>query len=190
MTPNLYGNLVSNIVAGLTGGPGVMPGCNVGEGTAIFEQGARHGKSFFSCFSFSVTLFFLLLLLLLLLLTLSLSLSLSLSLFLSIFLDRKHTHTHTHTHTHPHPHPHTPPPPHTHSVAADIAGRGVANPTSALLTACMMLRHLNLPDFSDRLSKAVLGALAEAPESSKTPDIGGKGTTKTFLKEIKARMHG
>ena len=80
--------------------------------------------------------------------------------------------------------------PKTKSVAADIAGRGVANPTSALLTASMMRRHLNLPDFSDRLSKAVLGALADAPEASKTPDIGGKGTTATFLKEVKSRLHG
>jgi isocitrate/isopropylmalate dehydrogenase len=54
----------------------------------------------------------------------------------------------------------------------------------------MMLRHLNLPDFSDRLSRAVLGALADAPEAAKTPDIGGKGTTATFLKEVKARLHG
>ena len=60
VTPNLYGNLVSNIVAGLTGGPGVMPGCNVGEGTAIFEQGARHGterKSFFLLHFFDMFFF-------------------------------------------------------------------------------------------------------------------------------------
>lgn len=42
VTPNLYGNLVSNVVAGLVGGYGVCPGCNVGSGVAIFEQGARH----------------------------------------------------------------------------------------------------------------------------------------------------
>ena len=35
-------------------------------------------------------------------------------------------------------------------VAKDIAGQGVANPTAALLAGAMMLRHLNLPDFSDR----------------------------------------
>lgn len=38
VTPNLYGNLVANVVAGLTGGAGVMPGVNVGHGVAIFEQ--------------------------------------------------------------------------------------------------------------------------------------------------------
>lgn len=42
VTPNLYGNLVSNIASGLTGGAGVTPGVNVGETAAIFEQGARH----------------------------------------------------------------------------------------------------------------------------------------------------
>lgn len=64
-------------VAGLTGGPGILPGVNVGDECAVFEQGARH-------------------------------------------------------------------------VAKDIAGRGIANPTAALLAGAMLLRHLNLPDFSDR----------------------------------------
>lgn len=73
------GNLLEVVmqVAGLTGGPGLFPGVNVGENVAIFEQGARH-------------------------------------------------------------------------VAKDIAGQGVANPSAALLSAAMMLRHLNLPGFSDR----------------------------------------
>lgn len=66
-------------VAGLIGGPGLFPGVNVGEGVAVFEQGARH-------------------------------------------------------------------------VAKDIAGQGVANPSAGLLAAAMMLRHLNLPGFSDRYS--------------------------------------
>lgn len=42
VTPNLYGNIVANVVAGLTGGPGIMPGANVGNQVAVFEQGARH----------------------------------------------------------------------------------------------------------------------------------------------------
>lgn len=40
--PNLYGNIVSNIGAGLVGGAGVCPGKNVGREYVIFEQGARH----------------------------------------------------------------------------------------------------------------------------------------------------
>ena len=41
LTPR-YGNLVANVVAGLCGGYGVVPGGNVGAGAAVFEQGARH----------------------------------------------------------------------------------------------------------------------------------------------------
>ncbi|XP_042014173.1 isocitrate dehydrogenase [NAD] regulatory subunit 1, mitochondrial-like isoform X2 [Salvia splendens] len=44
VTPNLYGNLVSNIAAGIAGGTGVMPGGNVGADHAIFEQGASAGN--------------------------------------------------------------------------------------------------------------------------------------------------
>lgn len=40
--PNLYGNIVSNIGAGLVGGAGVCPGRNIGHEYVLFEQGARH----------------------------------------------------------------------------------------------------------------------------------------------------
>lgn len=43
-------------------------------------------------------------------------------------------------------------------VAKDIAGRGIANPTAALLAGAMMLRHLNLPDFSDRRASSQLSS--------------------------------
>lgn len=38
----LAGSLVSNCVAGLSHGAGFVPGANVGENGAIFEQGTRH----------------------------------------------------------------------------------------------------------------------------------------------------
>src|SRR3979411_1660726 len=42
--PNLYGDIVSDLVAGLVGGLGVAPGANIGEnGVAIFE--AIHGAA-------------------------------------------------------------------------------------------------------------------------------------------------
>ncbi|CAL5057351.1 unnamed protein product [Urochloa decumbens] len=44
VTPNLYGNLVANVAAGIAGGTGVMPGGNVGQDHAIFEQGASAGN--------------------------------------------------------------------------------------------------------------------------------------------------
>lgn len=44
--PNLYGNVVSNVCAGLVGGPGLVPGANYGENYALFETGTRNtGKS-------------------------------------------------------------------------------------------------------------------------------------------------
>ncbi|XP_057526127.1 isocitrate dehydrogenase [NAD] regulatory subunit 1, mitochondrial-like [Amaranthus tricolor] len=44
VTPNLYGNLVANVAAGIAGGTGVMPGGNVGPDHAVFEQGASAGN--------------------------------------------------------------------------------------------------------------------------------------------------
>jgi len=42
--PNLYGDIVSDLVAGLIGGLGVAPGANIGEnGIAVFE--AIHGSA-------------------------------------------------------------------------------------------------------------------------------------------------
>ncbi|XP_060794083.1 isocitrate dehydrogenase [NAD] subunit gamma, mitochondrial-like isoform X2 [Neoarius graeffei] len=35
--PNLYGNVVSNVCAGLVGGPGLVPGANYGKDYAVFE---------------------------------------------------------------------------------------------------------------------------------------------------------
>lgn len=44
--PNLYGNVVSNVCAGLVGGPGLAPGANYGRDYAVFETGTRNtGKS-------------------------------------------------------------------------------------------------------------------------------------------------
>src|SRR5208282_5780259 len=41
--PNLYGDIVSDLAAGLVGGLGIVPGANLGEETAIFE--AVHGTA-------------------------------------------------------------------------------------------------------------------------------------------------
>jgi isocitrate dehydrogenase (NAD+) len=43
LTENLYGDLLSDLCAGLIGGLGVTPGCNFGEDTAVFE--AVHGSA-------------------------------------------------------------------------------------------------------------------------------------------------
>lgn len=42
VTPNLYGSILSNIGAALVGGPGLIPGANVGREYSMFEPGCRH----------------------------------------------------------------------------------------------------------------------------------------------------
>ncbi|KRY47652.1 putative isocitrate dehydrogenase [NAD] subunit beta, mitochondrial [Trichinella britovi] len=40
--PNLYGNIIDNLAAGLVGGAGVVAGKSVGKHCVVFEPGARH----------------------------------------------------------------------------------------------------------------------------------------------------
>ncbi len=41
--PNLYGDIISDLAAGLVGGLGVAPGANFGRGVAVFEP--THGSA-------------------------------------------------------------------------------------------------------------------------------------------------
>jgi isocitrate dehydrogenase (NAD+) len=43
VAPNLYGDIISDLCAGLVGGLGLAPGANVGEGIALFEP--THGSA-------------------------------------------------------------------------------------------------------------------------------------------------
>ncbi len=43
VAPNLYGDIISDLCAGLVGGLGVAPGANIGEGIALFEP--THGSA-------------------------------------------------------------------------------------------------------------------------------------------------
>jgi isocitrate dehydrogenase (NAD+) len=43
VTPNLYGDILSDLTAGMVGGLGVAPGANIGTETAVFE--ATHGSA-------------------------------------------------------------------------------------------------------------------------------------------------
>ena len=98
---NLYGDLVSDLCAGLVGGLGVVPGANIGDRYAVFE--AVHGS------------------------------------------------------------------------APDIAGKGLANPTALILSACLMLRHLGESVAATRIRRAVETILLEGRRV--TSDLGGKATT-------------
>ncbi len=107
VTTNMFGDIVSDLAAGLVGGLGLAPSANVGEKNAIFEP--------------------------------------------------------------------------VHGAAFDIAGKGIANPTAMILTACMMLRHFGFIEEARRIEDAVERAI----ESGKTtPDLGGKLSTMDFAKEV------
>ena len=116
VAPNLYGDILSDLCAGLVGGLGVAPGANIGDECAVYE--AIHG------------------------------------------------------------------------TAPDIAGKGIANPTSLLLSATMMLRDKNIGDnkSADLIEKAIKKTLKEGGKyegSYKvTGDLGGTATTMQFTDAI------
>ena len=58
-----------------------------------------------------------------------------------------------------------------HGSAPPIAGKNVANPFGAILTAAMMLRHLEFMNEADKIEAAVLEAVRQGKT---TEDIGGK----------------
>jgi len=108
LLPNLYGDIVSDLCAGLVGGLGVVPAANLGEGgVGVFE--AVHGS------------------------------------------------------------------------APDIAGRNVANPTALLLSAVLMLQHLQ----EDKKADAILVGLKKVLAAGHvTPDLGGTASTTSFADAI------
>ncbi len=62
-----------------------------------------------------------------------------------------------------------------HGSAPDIAGKGVANPLAAILSAAMMLDHLGKNHSADKIRRAVADVLSS--KTPRTPDLGGKNTT-------------
>lgn len=93
--PNLYGDILSDMSAGLIGGLGLTPSGNIGDECSIFE--AVHGS------------------------------------------------------------------------APDIAGKGLANPTALLLSSMMMLQHMGLNEYADKIQKAIFKVLAEGKVSKGLP---------------------
>jgi tartrate dehydrogenase/decarboxylase/D-malate dehydrogenase len=62
-----------------------------------------------------------------------------------------------------------------HGSAPDIAGKGIANPLAAIISAAMLLDHLQLPKSAAAVRQAV-AAVLKAREP-RTPDLGGKAST-------------
>lgn len=74
-----------------------------------------------------------------------------------------------------------------HGSAPDIAGRGIANPLAAVLSAAMMLDHLQQPKSASLVRQTVERALAEG---CKTSDLGGQLSTRQMGDEMVARLEG
>lgn len=110
--PNLYGDIVSDMCAGLIGGLGLTPSANIGDECSIFE--AVHGS------------------------------------------------------------------------APDIAGQDKANPTALLLSSMMMLQHMGLGEYADKISKAIMATLAEG--KTLTGDLGGKATNSQYALAIISKL--
>jgi isocitrate/isopropylmalate dehydrogenase len=69
-----------------------------------------------------------------------------------------------------------------HGSAPDIAGRGIANPTGAMLSAAMMLDHMKLESEATRLEAAVARVYRDG--KTLTTDQGGKASTTEFGRAV------
>ncbi|RLI86835.1 MAG: NAD-dependent isocitrate dehydrogenase [Archaeoglobales archaeon] len=107
VTTNLFGDIVSDLTAGLVGGLGLAPSANIGERYALFEP--------------------------------------------------------------------------VHGSAPDIAGKGIANPSATILSACMMLRHLGFGEVAEKVERALENVISEGKT---TPDLGGNLKTMEFAEEV------
>ena len=61
-----------------------------------------------------------------------------------------------------------------HGSAPDIAGKGIANPTAAVLSAAMLLRHLGYEDAAVRIEQAVEADIAELGSTARSTEQVGE----------------
>src|SRR5262249_13728013 len=111
VTMNLFGDILSDLAAGLIGGVGVAPGAHIRErdrGCAMFEA--------------------------------------------------------------------------VHGTAPDIAGQGIANPSGLMLSAAMLLDHVEQRAAAQRLRSGIAAALTN-PET-RTGDLGGRANTAQFTDAV------
>lgn len=69
-----------------------------------------------------------------------------------------------------------------HGSAPDIAGQNKANPIAFLLSALMLLEHIDEEKLADRIRQAIYYTLKD--KSVCTPDIGGSGSTSDFTEAV------
>jgi 3-isopropylmalate dehydrogenase len=72
-----------------------------------------------------------------------------------------------------------------HGSAPPLAGKNLANPMGAILTAAMMLAHLGFADAAEKIEAAVLEAVRQ---SKTTQDVGGKLGTQEVEEWIAQRV--
>ena len=73
-----------------------------------------------------------------------------------------------------------------HGSAPDIAGKGIVNPLAAILTAALMLDHLEMPASAREVEAAVAAVLAEG--KARTPDIAGTSTTEEVANAVLEKL--
>ena len=73
----------------------------------------------------------------------------------------------------------------THGSAPDIAGKGIANPTAAILSSAMMLKSFGMKEDAENIKGAVVSALKKGV---RTPDAGGNATTWDFTQAVIAEL--
>jgi tartrate dehydrogenase/decarboxylase / D-malate dehydrogenase len=73
-----------------------------------------------------------------------------------------------------------------HGSAPDIAGKGIANPLAAILSAKLMLDHLGHANSAAAMQTAIARVLKEA--KVRTPDLGGKASTTDMADAVIAAL--
>ncbi|ALC44874.1 l-1-G0156 [Drosophila busckii] len=69
-----------------------------------------------------------------------------------------------------------------HGTAPDIAGKDMANPTALLLSTVMMLRYIQLPDYADKIEKAIIKTIKN--DNVRTKDLGGNAKCSEYTKAL------
>ncbi|MEX0842794.1 MAG: isocitrate/isopropylmalate family dehydrogenase, partial [Gemmatimonadota bacterium] len=69
-----------------------------------------------------------------------------------------------------------------HGSAPDIAGKGVANPSSLTLSAVLLLEHIGQTEVASRIRDAIREAVADP--DTRTRDLGGQADTQEFTQAV------
>jgi tartrate dehydrogenase/decarboxylase/D-malate dehydrogenase len=73
-----------------------------------------------------------------------------------------------------------------HGSAPDIAGKGIVNPMATILSAGMMLEHLEMEEAARALESGVAAVLAEG--NVRSPDLGGKSSTEEVANAVLEKL--